>query len=618
MWESDYLESILPCFDDPGVGLAYSNATILGHPGGHTDYIGDPGVHPMHDFPKLAEQNPIPSPTATMRAAAVRAVGGYARWLRQAEDYHLYMKLARAGWRFAYVHRRLARYRWPQPERGMSYEPRRHELWELAMFASFVAAHPRTPGPRRQVRTRLRREAATARAVTRTELPDPPPGRPRIYVEPGSHAVLNLGDIAMLQVCVERLEALLPGASIGVVTGSPERLAHHVPSVEPIPAGGTYEWFGARWDGGAYSPLLGRSRGLLRRASDLALRAGPRATRAALRAEMLAREPLPPEVRESLSWLLGADAVVVSGRGGLTDAFPADALRLLGALRIAGGLGATGAMVGQGVGPARDERLLAAARQVLPRLELIAVRERLLAPRLLESLGVPRERILVTGDDALELAHRLRPGAPSPTGIGASVRISRYSGVERAGATALGEVLAHAAARHGSELMPIPISLYPHESDVAALTRLLGVRGEEPSGPREVIERAGRCRVVVAGSYHAGVFALAQGVPVVGVSASPYYDGKLEGLADLYPRGCTVISLAEPSFRERLAAAIDEAWEAAPRLREELLAATERQIEAAREAYARLAAAISPGVHADRRSANGAPVSGERATVGAS
>ena len=157
-WEPDYLEHILPCFDDPAVGLAYSNTHIVGHPTGHDDYIGDPSVHPMHDFPKIAEQNPIPCPTATMRAGAVRAVGGYAFWQWMVEDYHLYLKLARAGWRFAYVHRRLARYRWPSASSGMSARKREQELWELLMFATFAARHPLTPGPRRQVRTRVRRE----------------------------------------------------------------------------------------------------------------------------------------------------------------------------------------------------------------------------------------------------------------------------------------------------------------------------------------------------------------------------------------------------------------------------------------------------------------------------
>jgi cellulose synthase/poly-beta-1,6-N-acetylglucosamine synthase-like glycosyltransferase len=157
-WEPDYLEHVLPCFEDPAVGLAYSNTHIIGHPTGHDDYIGDPSVHPMYQFPKIAEQNPIPCPTATIRAGAARAVGGYALWQWMAEDYQMYLKLARAGWRFAYVHRQLARYRWPSATSGISGRKRHHELWILAMFAGFVARHPLTPGPRRQVRTRVRRE----------------------------------------------------------------------------------------------------------------------------------------------------------------------------------------------------------------------------------------------------------------------------------------------------------------------------------------------------------------------------------------------------------------------------------------------------------------------------
>jgi cellulose synthase/poly-beta-1,6-N-acetylglucosamine synthase-like glycosyltransferase len=157
-WEPDYLEHVLPSFEDPSVGLAYTNTHIEGHPMGHDDYIGDPSVHPMYRFPKIAEQCPVPCPTATMRAAAVRAVGGYAWWLGMAEDYHLYMKLAHAGWRFAYVHRQLATYRWPVPGAGMTSDARLHEKWMLAMWLSFALRHPLTPGPRRQVRTGVRRE----------------------------------------------------------------------------------------------------------------------------------------------------------------------------------------------------------------------------------------------------------------------------------------------------------------------------------------------------------------------------------------------------------------------------------------------------------------------------
>jgi hypothetical protein len=169
MWEPNYLETILPCFEDPAVGLAYSNTHIIGHPTGHDDYIGDPTPHPIDTFPKFADGCPAPALTATMRTDAVRGVGGYATWLRYAADYHIYAKLIAAGWRFAYVHEQLAHYRWPTPERGQTFNTRGVELDELKLWLGFAARHPRMPGPRRQLRRRLGREAERAlRRLTRT------------------------------------------------------------------------------------------------------------------------------------------------------------------------------------------------------------------------------------------------------------------------------------------------------------------------------------------------------------------------------------------------------------------------------------------------------------------
>lgn len=162
-WEPGYLAAVLPCFEDPTVGLAYTNCFIEGHPDGLDDYIGDPAPHPIDSFPKLAEACPVPAPTATMRRDAVLAAGGYAEWIWGASDYHLYAKLAAAGWRFAYLHERLARYRWPIPGRSKSSDRRRVERGELVMWLSFVARHPLTPGPRRQVRARIRRELRALR-----------------------------------------------------------------------------------------------------------------------------------------------------------------------------------------------------------------------------------------------------------------------------------------------------------------------------------------------------------------------------------------------------------------------------------------------------------------------
>ena len=158
LWAPDYLESVLPPFGDPSVGLVYTNARLLGHPHGHELHIEVAAVHPIDSFPKIAEQNPMASTTVTMRARAVRAVGGYPEWLRTAEDYFVWMSLARAGWRFAYIDRPLASYRWPEAERGMTFDELRAERDLLKMYAGFALRHPLTPGPRRQVRTRVRQE----------------------------------------------------------------------------------------------------------------------------------------------------------------------------------------------------------------------------------------------------------------------------------------------------------------------------------------------------------------------------------------------------------------------------------------------------------------------------
>ena len=73
--------------------------------------------------------------------------------------------------------------------------------------------------------------------------------------------------------------------------------------------------------------------------------------------------------------------------------------------------------------------LLARARATLPRVGLLALREGRAALPLLDSLGVPRERIRVTGDDAIEPAFAARPDRLG-TSLGVNVRVSTYSRVE--------------------------------------------------------------------------------------------------------------------------------------------------------------------------------------------
>ena len=162
LWEPGYLDAVLPRFDDPAIGLTYTNARLRGAPDGLTTHIRDTSVHPMDTFPKIAEQNPIAALTVTMRTGAVRGVGCWPEWLPVAEDYYLWMRLARAGRRFAYVDRVLASYRWPEEGRSLSYGDRNVERNLLKMYLAFALRHPLTPGPRRQVRTRVKQELRRA------------------------------------------------------------------------------------------------------------------------------------------------------------------------------------------------------------------------------------------------------------------------------------------------------------------------------------------------------------------------------------------------------------------------------------------------------------------------
>ena len=400
----------------------------------------------------------------------------------------------------------------------------------------------------------------------------PPNGAPRILIDPGSHHLLNAGDVAMLQVCVERLRETWPGARIDVLTTAPELLVELCPGVTPLPAAGRYELT----DGGG--PALPRPRWLARAALT---RAGRR------------RERREPAARMFADALLAADLFLLSGRGGLTDAFPGETDAVLTELEIAARIGLQTALLGQGIGPIEDHRALARMAAALPEAAVLSVREGRTAPDLLASLGVPRERVAVTGDDAIELAFRNRPERLGEA-LGLNVRIADYAGMTPEMASRVGTTAGAKAGEFDAEVIGIEISSHPHEDEVGSIQHR---NASAPvARPAVAIAAAGRCRMLVAGSYHAAVFALAQGVPVVGIAASPYYVDKLLGLRAQFGEGCRIVRLDEGMNAAELASVESELyrqWEAAPALREELLAAAERQIELSRAAHARATAVIA-------------------------
>jgi colanic acid/amylovoran biosynthesis protein len=251
------------------------------------------------------------------------------------------------------------------------------------------------------------------------------------------------------------------------------------------------------------------------------------------------------------------------------------------------------AIFGQGIGPIDDACLRARAEKILPQVNLICLRETVTGPKLLDSLGVPQENVVVTGDDAIDTCYSLRPDQPG-TAIGVNLRISWYSDIPRDLLETLRRPLQQAASTLGAPLLSVPISRHPDEDDAEICRRLFeGYPLIEDSLHdltlvEGMIQEIGRCRVVVTTSYHGGVFALAQGIPVVAWVKSKYFAAKLYGLSNQFGVGCEVVALDEANFEERLRTAIVAAWHSAEQVRTVLLEAASKQIAASKNAYERV------------------------------
>jgi colanic acid/amylovoran biosynthesis protein len=255
-------------------------------------------------------------------------------------------------------------------------------------------------------------------------------------------------------------------------------------------------------------------------------------------------------------------------------------------------------MMGQGVGPMTDAGVLRRAREVLPSVDLIGLRERVSGVPLLRELGVPPARMLVTGDDALELALD-RPVAPADDILGLNLRRARYSGIDEPAEQAIRRAVGRFLRDTGASPLAVPVSFVPKESDLRSIASLVPDAADLKDGadgatgdaqwvpPRAVAALAGRCRAVLTGSYHAAVFALAHGRPVVGVRGSAYYDQKFTGLADLFGPACRMVALG-PDLEQRLYDALREAWDAEPATLHRARRAAQDQAGWSRAAYQQL------------------------------
>jgi polysaccharide pyruvyl transferase WcaK-like protein len=278
---------------------------------------------------------------------------------------------------------------------------------------------------------------------------------------------------------------------------------------------------------------------------------------------------------------------------------------VLATLELAQAAGLPTAMLGQGIGPLVGPRLRAQASAILPRVNLIALRDGAGGVPLLRELGVAAERIVVTGDDAIELAYDFGP-ADGGAHVGVNVRVSENAGVEGDAVADVRCALGHFLARRSVGMVPLPIA-QGQAADARVLSNLIGALGAATVGsldlgrPADVIAQVGHCRIVVTGAYHAAVFALSRGVPAVCLSSSTYYQQKFEGLRALFGEGCSVVHMGAPGLADRLFEALETAWDRSSEFRAPLRQAAAVQIGLGQAAYRHLGAMVTrraPGTRA--------------------
>lgn len=393
----------------------------------------------------------------------------------------------------------------------------------------------------------------------------------------------------MLQVTVRRFRQFWPEAEILVFNDTPELLDLYCPSAKPVRSVGREAYYNTA---GALTRLGRRFK--LPFLSELDVTWRHRWPELAEKlADNRTGKEVAAEVRAFRELVKSCDLVVASGAGQITTAFGAHSRLIMNTMQMAMDNGIPTAILGQGIGPIDEPCLRARAARVLPRVNLICLRETITSPKLLDSLGVPRSHVVVTGDDAIDTVYNHRKSSIGDC-IGVNLRVSWYSDITSDVIEGLRRPLQSAAREVGAPLVEVPISRHPDEDD-SGICRALFEGYDKVASPAHdltlvegMIQEIGRCRVMITTSYHGGVFALAQGIPVVAWLKSKYFAAKLYGLANQFGVGCEVITLDEADWESRLKAAILSAWNASGELRPQLLQSAASQLSASLAAYERL------------------------------
>ena len=422
--------------------------------------------------------------------------------------------------------------------------------------------------------------------------------RVRILIDHGGYSFANLGDLAMLQVAVSRIYQHFPIAKLFVFTDSSQTLEKFFPGAIPVLPHSRKNW--------KESKVIPIPRKLLPEPW----------TKKLLYLEELIKTRI-PRIAHLLSRLIdhllrsrsqdedgyfsiiqNADMVIISGGGFIADYFKNHTIGILDTLLLAQKLGKPTAMFGQGIGPLENKPLIKKAQKVFPKLKVLGLREGLTRMDIGTVFNVPKDRIIVTGDDSIELAIKHANKFESRKNIGVNIRLAYYSGDFNHLLPDIGELLEEISRSNGTPIIPIPVQIGGSNSDVASIAQMCDLEVTEfeyakrINSPEGLLNQINRCRVVVTGSYHAGVFALACGIPVVALVGSDYYDRKFNGLAFQFGLGCKIVQLNSETILADLKKAIENGLHSQNEIESKLIEKAKQQVEISRNAWSRFLALV--------------------------
>lgn len=416
----------------------------------------------------------------------------------------------------------------------------------------------------------------------------------KIVVENSGYGLDNLGDVAMLQVAVERLKALWPSAKFFVITSDQEKLSFYIPDAIPIDLEQKRAWL-SKYNviGGIHHLFPKKLKKWLSTQEQLLRVLWPSFSLGILSLRFGKDSPKYLSAKGFVDKIKEADLVIATGGGYVNDTFWEHSSQLFDVLLLAQKFEIPTAMVGQGLGPISNKLLLKQFKRVFLNLELISMREGKFSPELLEksiaknNVAIPKR--LTTGDDAIEKAFKLRAEKMGME-LGLNIRNANYANLPDNVLAELGSIVRSYVDTHNLNYQLLPISMIKGISDIEALEKLLQLELDNSVQAslevNDIIHRIAKCRVVITGSYHAALFALSQGIQVIGLTASKYYDNKFLGLLHQFEYGVQIVYLNENI--EVLPQYIETAWQRAEFQRERLLESAKSQINQGMHAYTSL------------------------------